>query len=225
MKKIYTLLILLGMLSGITCGASLKIVKTIGNETDDNYLFYRISGAVLSDNHNIYVLDSKGHFIAKYDWNGKFIKKVGNRGEGPGFFNMPMGLDMFEGQLYFIDVMNTRIAQIDANLDNLTYHKMHSPLTSTKCFYVIDKNLFITEAMEFESSIYNGLQIVDMNSKSRVTFFDKTPIKMPESSNNPSRESAYARLFFHPQFGIDREKNKMLVSFSTVDNPVIFLCI
>lgn len=222
MKKVYSLGIMLGLLFGIANGASLKPVKTIGDENDGNYLFFRISGAILSDKHDIYVLDSKGHFIAKYDWNGKFIKKVGGQGEGPGSFSLPIGLDMFNGRLYFIDVMNTRIAQIDPALDNLKYYKMYSTLTGTKCFFVLENNLFITEAMDIESSEYNGLQIVDMNSGSRVTFFDKTPIEIPGDSKNQSMASARARLFFRPHFGIDRKRNRVLVTFSTADNPVKF---
>ncbi len=47
--------------------AGLEEIKTIGDERDD-YTFLALTGAVLSKNKDIYVLDGRGFFIAQYDF-------------------------------------------------------------------------------------------------------------------------------------------------------------
>ncbi len=62
---------------------------SIGNEEDENYMFYRASlGAVDSDG-NILVLDRGNFRIQKYDRNGKYLKSIGRQGQGPGEFERP----------------------------------------------------------------------------------------------------------------------------------------
>jgi hypothetical protein len=63
--------------------ASLKFVKSFDTGTDD-FLFMAIKGAAISKNRDIYVVDYRGCYIARFDWNGGLIKKLGQRGQGNG---------------------------------------------------------------------------------------------------------------------------------------------
>jgi hypothetical protein len=65
---------------------------SIGNEEDENYLFYRVRGISLDSEDNIYVVDSGNYRIQKFDSSGKYQKTIGRKGEGPGEFRMPLGI-------------------------------------------------------------------------------------------------------------------------------------
>ena len=78
--------------------ASLKFVKSFGSGSDD-FLFRTIMGAAFGPNKDIYVTDVRGHFLARYDWNGTLIKKIGQRGQGPTDFNAPKQICIFNNKL------------------------------------------------------------------------------------------------------------------------------
>ena len=62
----------------------------LGNESDENYLFYRVWDIQADARGNIYVLDSGATRIQKYDKNGKYLQTIGRQGQGPGEFQRPI---------------------------------------------------------------------------------------------------------------------------------------
>ena len=62
---------------------------SIGNEEDKNYLFYRLRDIQVDTDGNIYVLDSGNRRLQVFDKNGKYLRTIGKRGQGPGEFNAP----------------------------------------------------------------------------------------------------------------------------------------
>jgi hypothetical protein len=85
----------------------LELVKTIGDEREE-YTFFIISSAAFSKNKDIFVLDGQGVFIAKYNWQGNFLKKVGRSGQGPKEFYFARSLTVYGKRLYILD--STKIA-------------------------------------------------------------------------------------------------------------------
>lgn len=67
----------------------LKKLVNIGNDKDQNYLFYRISDVNVDREQNIYVLESGNKRIQKFDKNGRYLQTIGRRGQGPGEFEDP----------------------------------------------------------------------------------------------------------------------------------------
>ncbi len=61
----------------------------IGNETDENYMFYRDVRIAVDSPGNIFALDSRNRRIQKYDKNGNYLQTIGRRGQGPGEFLRP----------------------------------------------------------------------------------------------------------------------------------------
>lgn len=57
----------------------------------------------------IYVADTAAHDIKVFDEDGRHLRTVGRRGEGPGEFNFPTHLVFARGELYVTDTMNSRI--------------------------------------------------------------------------------------------------------------------
>lgn len=62
---------------------------SIGNEEDENYMFYRVRGVAVDEQDNIYVSDMSNCRIQKFDKNGRYIMTIGRQGQGPGEFEQP----------------------------------------------------------------------------------------------------------------------------------------
>jgi len=57
---------------------------SIGNEEDENYMFYRIRDIQIDNDGNFYILESGNVRIQKFDKNGNYICTIGRKGQGPG---------------------------------------------------------------------------------------------------------------------------------------------
>lgn len=62
----------------------------------------------------LYVADAYGHDVKVFDADGRLLRTLGTRGEGPGEFNFPTYLTLARGELYVTDTMNSRIQVLDA---------------------------------------------------------------------------------------------------------------
>ncbi len=69
----------------------LEFVQKIGEleGNDENYQLYRPSDMALDSENNIYIVDSGNYRIMKYNENGKLLISFGNKGQGPGEFEIP----------------------------------------------------------------------------------------------------------------------------------------
>ena len=62
---------------------------SIGNEEDENYLFYKIRDIQVDRDGSIYISDSGNHRVQKFDKNGNYLLTIGKKGQGPGEFKVP----------------------------------------------------------------------------------------------------------------------------------------
>jgi hypothetical protein len=78
---------------------------SIGNEDDENYLFYRLRDIQVDTNGNIYVLDSGNQRLQVFDKKGKYRRTIGKKGQGPGEFSVPslLQLDEETGNIFVKD--------------------------------------------------------------------------------------------------------------------------
>ncbi|MEE9389987.1 MAG: 6-bladed beta-propeller, partial [Candidatus Aminicenantaceae bacterium] len=83
----------------------------IGNEDDENYLFFRLRDIEVDSDGNIYVLDSGNRRLQVFEKNGKYLRTIGKRGQGPGEFNAPtqLQLDDETGNIFVKDNMRRKI--------------------------------------------------------------------------------------------------------------------
>jgi len=73
----------------------LELVRTIGGlDADEHQSFYEPNDILLDSAGNIYVLDSGNARIQKFDRDGRFIKTIGRRGQGPGEFRGAYYMDL-----------------------------------------------------------------------------------------------------------------------------------
>ena len=59
-------------------------------EGKDEYTFSQINDLDVDDNGNIYGIDNSSAHIRVFDSNGKFLRTVGSKGQGPGEMQMPL---------------------------------------------------------------------------------------------------------------------------------------
>ena len=86
---------------------------SIGNELDENYLFYKVRDIGVDTKDRIYVLDAGNRRVQVFNKLGQYVMTIGQRGQGPGEFENPV--DLFidtEDKLYVLD--NRRVTVFDA---------------------------------------------------------------------------------------------------------------
>jgi len=74
-------------------------------EGETKYTFASITAIRADEEGNIYVLDGKEATVNVFDKSGKRLRNIGRRGQGPGEFDMPMGLQIISGRILIVASM------------------------------------------------------------------------------------------------------------------------
>ena len=93
--------------------------RTIGSRGISPDQMFFPAGIVTDDANNIYV--SSQHRLQKFTNNGELIRCVGQLGQNKGEFNLPLGLAMYNNQLYVCDSKNHRIQVFDLELNFIRF--------------------------------------------------------------------------------------------------------
>lgn len=105
--------------SGAVEMEKIKAFPTEDEGSDENYLWDPRAMA-LDPNGCFYIIDEKTFCIFKYDDQGRFLKKAGRKGQGPGEFQIPVDLRARDGRLYVCDNGKHEIMVFDTDLKFLT---------------------------------------------------------------------------------------------------------
>jgi len=207
---------------------NLKFVKALGDERE-NYTFYALTGAALSPGKDIYILDGKGFFLAQYSWNGTFIRRTGQKGQGPSDFFLPFSLDIYDGKLLVLDSGNRRLARCGLNLDNFEYFEM--PLDHKFSNHVVQlkNHIFLGPFTNFRED-RGRLGAINRYGDLEYFFFNRFPVDISLDAQKLTEANDFKTLLRHrvisdefiPVFGVDEKREQVLVSFRNPDNPVRF---
>jgi len=144
---------------------SLEEELIIGEEDKDNEpLFIDISSVRVDYEENIYVLDSKACQIKVFDKNGKYIRKIGRKGQGPGEMRLPTMMDIIsEKEIMICDLPNNRISfyslqgELLKEVSKGTYFRLYNPIPDSNRnfigsmrFRIEEKS--VDELMKFDSN-------------------------------------------------------------------------
>jgi hypothetical protein len=193
-----------------------KLVKIITDQSD--YIFENITDAVLTSCNDIIILDGKGCTVSKYDWDGNLIKRIGQRGQGPGDFFWPTRINVLNEKMYILDRLNYRLVEADLKLKNLKYFKLKGNRLLDS-FDVINNNTFIIAQSSFNKPDGDKINIIDKKENIIKSFFNHTPIDIRSIKNNPNKLRRLA-LFSNIYYGLNNEAGKLLVAFSSSGNPI-----
>lgn len=131
---------------GDTVKVALEFVQKIGDidAEDENYFFNQPVDCTRDDDGNIYILDWGDENIKKYDAQGTFITTFGKRGQGPGEFIKPAGIDSdSESNIYVSDAGNNRIQIFSADGKYKDMYRLSS-YSSKNC--VLSSGYFIVRS-------------------------------------------------------------------------------
>ena len=70
--------------------------------------------AVAKDGH-VFILDFKAATVSHYDANGELLNTIGKKGNGPGEFNFPGNVFIWDGYVYLEDRANSTVSRFERN--------------------------------------------------------------------------------------------------------------
>ena len=142
----------------------LGVAKTAGN---DSLHFNLPTDVAVANDGSFYVSDGYGNSrVIKFSKEGKYLFEWGKKGDKPGEFNIPHGIDLdAQGNVYVADRENNRIQKFDANGNFLKEWKnnMAEQLYSLS----IDKknnNLFAVDYLTVNDTLIKGSDIIQFDS-------------------------------------------------------------
>jgi len=90
---------------------TMKEELSIGeSRNDDNYYFSKISALYVDNRENIYLIEGNERQVRLFDKDGKFIRKFGRKGRGPGEFLYPTYVYVNDSIIYVVDSGNRKIS-------------------------------------------------------------------------------------------------------------------
>lgn len=115
------------------------------------------------------------------------------------------------------------IAELDLELKQVTYHKIHHGMPFSRGFNMIGKDTCVgsslTRSIDYRKE-YKALKIFNFKTQAETFFFDKMPvdgIKPKDVAENP-----VFLVTLSPRIGIDYQEKRIIVSFTRPDNPIDF---
>jgi len=96
----------------------LEQVLSIGGPDED--LLFLWTGVSVDRDDNVFLIDTLDYSVKKFDSRGRFLKKAGRKGQGPGEFEKALGVAVAEEAVYAWD-LNARAIQVYDR--NLVYRK------------------------------------------------------------------------------------------------------
>jgi len=94
---------------------ALQPVRVLGDvdSDDETVAFHMPSGLAVDDQGRLFVLDSGNHRVQVFGPDGKFLKTIGRKGQGPGEFFMPNFIDIDDqGNLCVGETQSARVQVI-----------------------------------------------------------------------------------------------------------------
>ncbi|MCJ7581185.1 MAG: 6-bladed beta-propeller [Candidatus Aminicenantes bacterium] len=131
----------------------LKIIHSFPNDEDENdeqYLWQPHS-FVQDSKGNYYITDTKANAVVIFDSSGKYLRRFGKLGQGPGDLSMPMMIQIFENLLVVYEAANRRLQYFDfQEISQKTFRliKTYGPLVLMKDGRKLGAPLFVDKKDE-----------------------------------------------------------------------------
>ncbi len=229
-RMIYFVLALYLMMTGFAINGDerFQLVKTIGDDRD-NYTIFGLADALLAENNDIYILNARANYVAHYNWNGKYIRKIGQKGAGPGDFYFPRSLAYFDKKLYIMDSGNHRVVEMNLETDKFQVYKEKESNRLGSSLSVLNEGTFLG-VFKFIRENRGRIGIVDKDFNIIKSFFDQYPVDVEVEKADLTELKSMERIarkvlsssHLHPIYALSSNKKEILVSFRSPDNPVVF---
>jgi hypothetical protein len=155
----------------------LELVRTIGGlDAEENLSFKEPSDIVQDSVGNLYLLDTGSNRIQKLNSEGKFIKTIGRRGQGPGEFQAATSMDIDkDNNLFVFDIGSRRIDVLSSEGKPLRTIKFHTVPPGR--IRLLENGLIVKGGylgsgvlMGWQKKLPKLLEILDLKGKTKLTF-------------------------------------------------------
>ena len=169
---------------GANLEVKLELVRTIGGlDAEENLSFKEPSDIVRDSVGNLYLLDTGSNRIQKLDSEGKFIKTIGRKGQGPGEFQAATSMDIDkDNSLFVFDLGSRRIEVLSSEgkpLRTIKFRAVPPGRIRLLEHGLIVKGGYLGSGvlMGFRKKLPKLLEALDLNGKTKLTFGEATDYK------------------------------------------------
>jgi len=152
----------IALVSAYAQNTKIKIEEVLTIGQDDEGIIFQWVGLTTDKQRNVYITDLKDYSIKKFDEEGKFIKKTGRKGQGPGEFTTPGIIRFKDGNLFVGQFQNTGIQVFDTDLN---YIKNISLRVIPTSFQLVDE-----EQLAISQLSSNKIQVFNFNGENLNSF-------------------------------------------------------
>lgn len=155
-------------------------------EGDGKTDFYEPGGVAVDEEGNIYIADSGNQRVLKFSDEGEFIKNFGRKGQGPGEFQCPWLLEIYDGEIFVYD-WNRNIQKFTLNGEYLSGFKLKGGIyldfvmDSKGCIYLgrltSRKGNFLIEKFDSEGSeIIKFCEMIEPPTRPLVLIYNNSKL-------------------------------------------------
>jgi len=157
----------------------LKENLSIGDIND--FLLYQWAGIVVDEEGNIFLTDLKDYSLKKFNSEGQLLKRAGGKGEGPGEFNSPVTVKLYNERIYISEIYKTGIQVFNKNLDFISAISIDHVIQN---FEIISQNEIAASCLLLDYSSddsYIYFFSLDGNEETRIKYGAKDKIPLLDS--------------------------------------------
>ncbi len=128
---------------------------SIGEETEESYIFDSPAEIRVGEEEEIYVSDWRFNNVRCFDKQGEYLHTIGRQGQGPGEFESIRFNISYDGRIYFMDPVKARISTLDAKGNFISDFKALNLSTGHFTIYSDeDNNLYFSRELRNEKDRY-----------------------------------------------------------------------
>jgi hypothetical protein len=169
----------------------------IGNEEDENYMFYGLVNFTLDSQENFFVLNGGSYRVQKFDRDGNYLQSFGGRGQGPGEFEQPFLIySDKEDRIFVLDTLrrNLLIYKNDGQFEK----SIKSLLTAFDIGGITNGNIIMKALSYSPEGSTDDIIIADAKGEKIKTVASYPIVSVPNIKGHSLGNPYSHRLYFCP---------------------------
>ncbi len=179
---------------GRECRVKLEFVRKYGeyDSTDEDLQLFRPKDLVMDSKGGIYILDTGNYLVKKFNSEGKFLFSFGEKGQGPGEFQMPMEIEIDRNDDLYISDFTNRVIHVFGKDGDYKTGIRPGDMMMPKQLLMLEGGKIAAFFLDLANSDRNfeqkAVKIVDVDSKSVIDEFGTKRVIENERFKNLGNE-------------------------------------